>query len=53
MTSTITILCPEGIVLATDMREITFHKLWEKKPPDIKDGVKKIYPFKHGTNIAV
>jgi hypothetical protein len=53
MTSTITILCPEGIVLATDMREITFHNLWEKKPPDVKDGVKKIYPFTHGTNVAV
>lgn len=53
MTSTITILCPEGVVLATDTRETTFYPLWQQKAPDIKDGVKKIYPFKHGTNVAI
>ena len=52
MTSTISILCPSGIVLATDMRETLFYKIWEQKKPVVTDDVKKIYPFKHETNVA-
>lgn len=52
MTSTITLLCPQGIVLATDMRETKFYREWEKKEPEVKDGIKKIYAFKNDTNVA-
>jgi hypothetical protein len=53
VTSTITITCPEGLVLATDMRETTLYPPWMKKDPEIKDNVEKIYPFKNETKVAV
>jgi len=47
MTSDLTLLCPEGIVVAADMRETTIFPGWTKIEPEIKDGVLKIYPLKN------
>lgn len=52
MTSTITLLCPKGIVLATDTRET----IRDKYTGDIikhRDGVQKIYQVKHNTNVGI
>ena len=52
LTSTITLLCPEGIVLATDMRETII----DKYTGDIiryRDGVQKIYRVKKNTNAGI
>jgi len=52
LTSTITILCPEGIVLAADTRETTINR----DTHEIlcyRDNVKKIYSVKKGTNVGI
>lgn len=45
-------LCPQGIVLAADMRETTIYPTWQNRLPLVKDNIKKIYPFKQG-NIGI
>lgn len=52
MTSTITLLCPEGIVMATDMRETLLDTTtWEIIR--YRDKVKKIFHVKKKTNVGI
>lgn len=52
MTSTVTLLCPEGIVLGADMR-ITKIDPHTHQILDYKDGVKKIYRVKKNTQVGI
>ncbi len=41
MTSVVTLLCPGGIVVAADMRQIEFYDYWLEIDPIVTDGIKK------------
>lgn len=53
VTSNLTLLCPEGIVVAADMRETKIFPDWMKMKPETTDGVQKIYPLTKNIKVAI